>query len=402
MRRNGIATHEIVAAFFTMTPDLNANFPAYAARDMGWSDVSMLGAQESLVPGGLERTIRVLLLAAGGGPTRHVYLGRAASMRPDLAEPGDSEAWDGNPAGEGPSAAVEGRFGRLLVVGLGLIGGSLAAAARAHGSFNTVAGYDRDPRSVSVAVRRRLIDDAAVDLDEELARADMVVLAVPVREIVDLVGYAGERVKPGCVLTDVGSTKATIVDAMNRLSGRARAVGGHPMAGGTRSGSEAARADLFTGARWALVETRSSDEASMERVERLVRALGARPLRMGAEAHDRLVAATSHLPALVSVALVRHVSAMWGGGGNAAALIGPGFVGASRLAAGDPGMTAQMLTSNSSNLTASVDALIAILRELAAEADSDSGRLAELLSDAHAARASLVEEFVEDTAPTAS
>jgi monofunctional chorismate mutase len=390
VERNGLKPSQIVAAFFTMTPDLNADFPAYAARDMGWTEVSMLGAQESLVPGGLDRAIRVLLLADATGSPRHTYLGRAAAMRPDLTEPGDAAAWDAVER-ESPSKPGGGA-GRLLVVGLGLIGGSVAAAARRAGLYAEIRGYDRDRRTESMAADLGLIDGAGGDLDDEMAEADLVVLALPVGEIVSLLNSidGSSRFKPGCVVTDVGSTKEEIVAAMNTLPGGVRAVGGHPMAGGTRSGPAAAHADLFSDARWALVETESTDDDAMEKVERLVRAAGARPVILTAAEHDRLVAVTSGMPGLLAVALVRLAAAERAAVGGDRLLVGPGFVGASRLAAGDPSMTAHMLASNAANLRNSIEETIEILRQLARDLDAGPESLSAGLADVRVFRESLI------------
>lgn len=389
VKRNELAANEVVAVFFTMTPDLDADFPAHAARDTGWTSVPMLGAQESQVPGSPERVIRVLVLAQGRTPARHVYLGRAAAMRPDLAEPGDAEAWDGQ-RDEPLTRCDDGsRLGRALVIGLGLIGGSIGAAARAAGLFSSVVGYDRDAERASSAVRLGLVDSAGEDLYEELAHADTVVLATPVSEITALLQRLGPRFREGAVVTDVGSTKREIVAAMARLPERVRAVGGHPMAGGTASGPSAARADLFRGTTWILVETPRTDETAVRVVERLVRCAGARPLRMEAEVHDRAVAATSHLPAVAAVALTELV-ARRGVGSGAAMPVGPGFVSATRLAAGDPAMTAQMLAANADNLGGAVDEFIQALAQLRLAVAGDPAALVGRLRDAGALRASLL------------
>jgi monofunctional chorismate mutase len=385
VERNGLDRQDIVAVFFTMTPDLDADFPAHAARTMGWTDIPMLGAQESRVPKGTERVIRALVLARGAGPVRHVYLGRAAAMRPDLAEPGDEQAWNGpgGPASDAP-------LGRALVVGLGLIGASVAAAARRTGLFSAVVGHDRDRDRAALAAQMGLVDGAAAELRAELARADLVVLAVPVSEISALLDRFADRFKEGAVVTDVGSAKREIVAAMARLPDGVRAVGGHPMAGDTASGPWAARPDLFRGAPWALVETPRSDGAALEAVRRFVRCVGARPVLMDAETHDRAVALTSHLPAVMAAALTDVAARRRAASEDGQWLAGPGFVGTTRLAAGDPEMTGQMLGANADNLIEAIDELIDALAAYRV-ALADGGRaLVGRLRDAAAARASLV------------
>ena len=398
--RNDLTLGEICAAMFTMTPDLNADFPAYAARDMGWTTVPMLGAQETLVPGSPERAIRVLVLADVEPPAHHVYLGRAAAMRPDLVEPGDAERWNGSSEERVADESEGGSLGRLLVIGLGLIGGSIAAASRRSTLFSEVVGYDRDPASAQLALRRGLVDSLGNELGDEVRRADMVVLAVPVIEIVDLLPSLGGWAKEGVVITDVGSTKRRITEAMAGLPERVRAVGGHPIAGSTASGPGAAHAELFRGARWALVTTARSDDVALAQVERLVRALGAEPVNMSAELHDQVVAVTSHLPAAMSVALVNVASGLHKLVADEEILAGPGFRGASRLAAGDPTMTAQMLSDNSDNLTSAINAGIQALEEMRKAICADEGALRERLARARELRKSLVADPVCLTTPT--
>ena len=162
------------------------------------------------------------------------------------------------------------------------------------------------------------------------------------------------------------------------------------MTGAGRSGPAAAHADLFRDVRWALVETESTDDDAMVKVERLVRAAGGRPVTLTATEHDRLVAATSGMPGLLAVALVRLVAAERAAVGDDRLLVGPGFVGASRLAAGDPAMTAHLLASNAANLRNSIDGMIEILRELARELEVGPESLAAGLDDVRALRESLI------------
>lgn len=387
VRRNRLEPKDIVAAFFTMTPDLDADFPAYAARDMGWSAVPMLGAQESQVPGAPPRAIRVLVLAEGEGEVRTAYLGRAAAMRPDLAEPGD-ELW--TEAGPAPSRETSNGKGALLVIGLGLIGGSLAAGARRSGLFTRVLGYDLDASAVGLALERGLVDEVAADLDVVAGRADMIVLATPVSAIVQLLERLGQYLRRGAIVTDVGSTKRRIVEAMGRLPAGVGAVGGHPMAGGTTGGASAANPELFKGARWAVVESARTNAGTLRAVEELVQALGARPVRLEAEQHDRIVALTSHLPAAVSVGLVQTVGAAAVPASDIESLLGPGFLSTSRLADGDPLMTADMLADNADYLGTAIANLVSRLEDLARTATADRGVLSERLARTRAIRRSLL------------
>lgn len=360
MRRNDLRSEDVHAALFTMTPDLDAEYPAYAARDMGWTTVPMLGAQETPVPGAHQRAIRVLVLAQGDGGARHVYLGRAAEMRPDLAEPGDAHRWPSASTIQGSRSAQP--SGVLLVVGLGLIGGSVAAGARAGGRYRSVLGHDRDQATAERALELGLVDRVG-SLREQMAEADLVVLATPVGTIVDLLPQIGEWARSGTVITDVGSAKARISERMSRLPGRLEAIGGHPMTGGTRSGPEAADAALFHGVPWALVRNRRTGDVARARVRDLVTALGARPLEMDAATHDQVVAFTSHMPALVAVAFTEVGNALYDEVGPDTWLAGPGYRSATRLAAGGAEMTAQMIAENAVHVRTALTGMIDRLLE---------------------------------------
>jgi prephenate dehydrogenase len=340
MERNALDQDQIVSAFFTMTPDLNADFPAYAARELGWTDVPMLGAQETAVPGALDRVVRVLLHVRSAAPPRHVYLGEAAGMRPDLAEEGDAAPGTG-PAAR-PTAA---RFGTLVVVGLGLIGGSCALALRRRGMFETVQGVDADPEAVDLARRAGAVDGATTDPDEALRTADVVLLAIPVDRLVPWLQEHGHRLRRGTVVVDVGSTKRDVVAAMEEMPEGLQAVGAHPMAGSETGGMSSARPDLFFDSVWALVPTSTTGEEARSAVEAIVEAGGGRALGTEADLHDRTAAATSHLPYLLACALADHLAEA---ASNAPVpdLLGPGAKDMLRLAGSDPGIMAGIFATN--------------------------------------------------------
>lgn len=390
MARNGLAVEDIVVALFTMTPDLDADFPAHAARDMGWTAVPMLGAQETSVPGAHARAIRVLVLARGEGPPRHVYLGEAADMRPDLTGPDDMLA-----ATDGPTVVSEpraGGAGRLVIIGLGLIGGSLAAAARAAGVFSEVRGVERSPEVRRHALERGIIDGVG-ELAEEVQHADLIVLAVSVSQIVRLLPTVGQLVCNGAVVTDVGSTKRRIVEMMNTLPEHVRALGGHPMAGTTRRGPNAWSSGLFRGSRWALVPTLRTDGRTRACVESLVRAVGARPVEIDAPKHDRMVAVTSHLPALLSVALTEAAREQADLSGPEGFLFGPGLGSATRLAASAPDLLCQIFRENRDYLAEAVIALETRVREIQALIREGEGELERRLEGARRTRAAVWDDL---------
>ncbi|HSW41369.1 MAG TPA: prephenate dehydrogenase/arogenate dehydrogenase family protein [Patescibacteria group bacterium] len=251
---------------------------------------------------------------------------------------------------------------RLALLGLGLIGGSVARAAHAAGWH--VAAWTPSGGGPRTALAERAIDVAAGTPREALIDADLVVLAAPPVACLDLLGVlAGadrHALPPGAVVTDVASTKVLLVERAAAYG--LRFVGGHPMAGRETSGFEAGSVDLFHDRPWVVVPPGAVDEQAVARVEELARACGARPVRMSAADHDAAVAAISHLPLAVAAALVEAVTgrpgepepASWRA---AEPLAASGWAGATRLARGDPAMGAGIAATNAGPLAASIRAL---------------------------------------------
>ena len=206
-----------------------------------------------------------------------------------------------NPQSGGPL------FREMAVVGVGLIGGSLALAARKAGLVETVTGVDADPTHREVALATGMVDRVAGELTADLAHAGLVVLAVPVAEIVALLPEVARRVTDGCLVTDVGSVKGPILAAGDAAFPDGRFVAGHPIAGQERSGPAAARPDLFERANWIVTPSPLTKANAVERVSALWRGVGSTIVTMEAGWHDEVFAAVSHLPHLVAYALMDAV-----------------------------------------------------------------------------------------------
>lgn len=195
-------------------------------------------------------------------------------------------------------------------------------------------------------MRRGFIDVGTCNLAEGVEQADLIVLATPVRTILELVPQVGALAPAGCLLMDLGSTKARIVGAMEALPPHLQAVGGHPMCGKEVSGLEAAEADLYQGATFVLTPLQRTSSEALTLARELVEAVGARPLLMDAERHDRLVAAVSHLPYLLSVGLVATTEEVAAEDELVWELAASGFRDTSRLAASDVTMMLDILLTN--------------------------------------------------------
>jgi prephenate dehydrogenase len=364
---NHLQPSRIVSAIFTTTPDLTRDFPAHAARRLGWTEVPLLGATEMGVPGAMPRIVRVLLTVRTrpGAKLRPVYLDEAVRLRPDLARD--------------PRTTRTRRTRRVAIVGLGQIGGSLGLALGRAGGWRRV-GFDRDLRTLRAARAAGAIDEPARTLDAACSDADMAILALPVEALPAAVEQAAQALPRGAVLIDTGSARAGVSAAIARARHRGvRAIGGHPIAGTEGRGFASARADLFDGASFVLLPP----GGRVPRLAReLVAALGARVLVAQPRRHDAALARTSHLPYLIACALREA-------GDDAArdGLSGPGFASATRLAASDPRIALGYCRANARNvqrawrfLRASIDRSVEELsggrrgRGERARVTSDSGR----------------------------
>ena len=235
---------------------------------------------------------------------------------------------------------------RVVIVGLGLMGGSLAGALKRRGACREVWGVARRGETIEEALRCGFIHVGTCDLAEGVEQADLIVLATPVRTILDLVPQVGALAPASCLLMDLGSTKAKIVEAMEALPPHLQAVGGHPMCGKEASGLAAAEADLYEGATFVLTPLQRTSSEALALAQELAEAVGARPLLMDAERHDRLVAAVSHLPYLLSVGLVAATEEVAAEDELVWELAASGFRDTSRLAASDVTMMLDILLTN--------------------------------------------------------
>ena len=240
------------------------------------------------------------------------------------------------------------RSSHILIWGLGLMGGSLALALR--GKCSSLAGVDTDVDTLAFA-RDRGVVDQAFSVDEvrddpvkTLGPVDFIILATPVRTILDTLGELPELCAHPAAILDMGSTKTEVVRAMAGLPERFDPLGGHPMCGKEKSSLMNAEAALFKGAPFVLVNLPRTSSRGRELAEALVKAIEADPIWLDAEEHDRWVASTSHLPFLAACALAQCTPEA------AAVVAGPGFRSATRLAGSSTRMMVDILATNAENI----------------------------------------------------
>jgi len=252
---------------------------------------------------------------------------------------------------------------RLAVVGLGLLGGSVAKVARAEALAREIVGVGRNPANLALALTEGAVDRVTTDLREGLTGADMVVLATPVATLEHQMPAVWQAAEPQTLITDVGSTKAAIVRVAETLcAGRPLDfVGSHPMAGSNLSGFAVARADLFRGATIILTPTDRTARDAVKRVTEFWEAAGGQVVTMDPATHDRAVAAISHLPHLVADALVDAVVRMDPQFFDVAAR---GFKDTTRIAASSPTVWREIFEGNREALAEAVAAFRAALDDL--------------------------------------
>jgi prephenate dehydrogenase len=276
-------------------------------------------------------------------------------------------------------------FQKIGIVGLGLIGGSIALAARQLWPSSLVIAVDNKD-VLETAMRLHAIDVAADDL-VVLAEADLVILAAPVRQNLLLLEELDENVRVPAVVTDTGSTKRAIVEAARQLPSRFTFIGGHPLGGAAASGLEHARPDLFKGRPWLFTPQNDASGESLEKLLAFVRALGAQPRAISAAAHDHLLAFLSHLPQLTASAVMHVVGEAVGDDGLT--LAGRGLVDTTRLASSPPEIWKDITATNADEIGAALDTLIGLLKELRVDLPTGE-RLTEIFESASSWRERLV------------
>ena len=243
---------------------------------------------------------------------------------------------------------------RITIVGLGIMGASLALALKVRGYTGMITGVARTDATCASALARGAVDAATTDLRTGLAEADLVVLATPARLLIDQIKVCGEICKDGAVITDMGSTKSAIVAAMNGLPARLSAVGGHPMCGKEKAGIDAAEAGLYVGAPWIVTPTDRSNDDALAMVRALASFVGARPREIAFADHDRLLAYASHLPYALSVALVTATDHFGASRPEVWEVMAGGFRDTSRVSASDETMWTDILLTNPGPLLAAI------------------------------------------------
>ncbi len=279
-------------------------------------------------------------------------------------------------------------FDRVLIGGLGLLGGSAALAIRRHGLAREIAACGR--RDLTPAIDAGLIDRQPHSLEEAAREADFIILATPVEVLRRQLPRVIERARPGAIITDVGSTKSLLVEAAEAATGPGRFVGSHPMAGSHRTGWEAATPTLFEGTTTYVTVTSRTDPDAAARLCRFWEQLGSRTVVTDPAHHDALCALLSHVPHLTASALVELIAQAGEDPAFLRVLAGSGLRDTTRVALGSGAIWEEICTHNREEIATRLEATAGILRSLAGDIRrAPPGALAERLDRAAALRARL-------------
>jgi prephenate dehydrogenase len=280
-------------------------------------------------------------------------------------------------------------------MGVGLLGGSIGLGLKSAGTDCKITGYGHRAATLQSALQIGAIDIAADNAAQAVAEADLVILCTPVGIFPSLIEHLRDKLRPGCILTDVGSTKRSIVRlAAEFLPSSVHFIGSHPMAGSEKRGVEYARADLFRNARCILTPTATTDQAVIDAVGGFWKILGMRLTILSPDYHDQLLADVSHLPHTLAAALVAMQE------DAALSLSGKGFLDTTRIAGGDGPLWRDILLDNADNMRASLARLRQTLSHLESLLEPSHGdELAQWLTAAAARREHWLQHKLRDVTP---
>lgn len=279
---------------------------------------------------------------------------------------------------------------KLVIIGVGLIGGSFALALRKAGLFEHIVGIGRSQQNMQCAVDRGVIDEIATDITSALHNADLVFLAMPVGQTAHIMAQIAPHLQANTIITDAGSTKQDVIAAARHhlpIQNRHHFVPGHPIAGTEQSGAQAAQADLYRNKHVILTPLPETSIDAIERVTQLWQACGARVSLMPADEHDQVLAATSHLPHILAFTMMNHLHHSTGPLENLLRFAGSGLRDFTRIASSSPEMWRDICLANREALLEQIDAYqneLKLLQEMLK--NNESAALEQAFSEARKIR----------------
>ena len=286
----------------------------------------------------------------------------------------------------------------IAIIGVGLMGGSVGLAARERLDVVQVTGYSRTERTVRRALELGAITDEAGSIEEAVSAADIIFVATPVRSVLEAARRALAASKPGAIVTDIGSTKSSLMAALTPAEEK-RFIGGHPVCGSETAGVENAREDLFDKATWFLTSGRGVDPSNYERLHGFIARLGAFPTAIDPEAHDRIMALVSHLPHVLANSAMNQVGSVNLDGREALLSAGPSFRDLTRVAGSNPRVWTDIFLENRRLLAEALKEQSRSIDRIAAAIEAgDEAAVTAMINEAAANRVRMLE--AENLAPS--
>lgn len=267
-------------------------------------------------------------------------------------------------------------FNKMAVIGVGLLGASLAKACKEQSLVNEISGYGRNRENLEKAINLNIIDHYSTDLSEAVKDADLIVLCTPVSTIVPLIQNMIAEIRPGTIITDVGSVKDPIVREVEKMIPEGiYFVGSHPIAGGENSGLEASTTNLYKEARCIITPTINTDTIALEKINALWQAVGMDVTSLSPDEHDFIFGAVSHLPHIVAYALMNTLGALRTQNDHeVTAFSGAGLKDITRIASSDPVMWRDICLSNREHSLDLVDRFMVKLNEIRSIIEKGDGQ----------------------------
>jgi len=259
-------------------------------------------------------------------------------------------------------------LGTVAILGVGLIGGSIGLAVRQRGLSDRVIGIGRKPARLRKAKQLGAVTETTTNIERGVSEADFVIVCTPVQYVVEQVREISQYVRSGTLITDVGSTKQTIVEGLTVLE-NGHFIGSHPMAGGERGGVGNADADLFEKRTIVVTPEKRTNKAAQSRISKFWKSLGARVIELDCKEHDRAVAVISHLPHTLASVLSTQANA------KQLALAAGGWIDTTRIAGADPELWLEILRDNNKQVIRAVDRFLDDLHKFRDALESDNSRV---------------------------
>jgi prephenate dehydrogenase len=263
---------------------------------------------------------------------------------------------------------------KITIIGLGLIGGSLAKALRERLGASDITAVEKDFKAINAALNDGSISRGFATPNEHVWHSDVIFLCTPVKQTIEYITAISDKVASGCIVTDVSSTKEKIIECVNNLTKLPCFIGGHPMAGTEKAGYMASSSHLFENAYYILTPSKSTTKVAIDCMFQIIQGIGGIPILIDACTHDKIAGAISHVPHIIASALVNMVREMDSSDGRMQMLAAGGFKDITRIASSNPGMWENIIASNSRHIIEIMNVYVDILNKFKEDMETCNSR----------------------------